>query len=140
MATDDGTIRVFDTGATRDTAQDKLDYEGFLSPLVLHRFAEYMHLHRRQSDGTMRDSDNWQRGIPLTAYMKSMWRHFMDVWTVHRADLVPRDETALCALLFNVMGYLHEVLKARKASAHQQEVPWYVRSVQHSITRQAEGA
>src|SRR5262249_20215749 len=57
--------RIFKTGATRDTDTGKLDYEGFLSPLVLKRYAEYMHQHRVMKDGAMRASDNWQRGIPL---------------------------------------------------------------------------
>ena len=104
-------IRKFDTGATRDADDGKLDFEGFLSPRVLHRFAEYMHHHRKQSDGSLRDSDNWQKGIPRDAYMKSTWRHFMDVWKHHRGLDVEEDlETALCALLFNVQGMLHEVL------------------------------
>ena len=106
--------RVFDSGAMRDTDEGKLDYEGFLSPAVLHRFAEYMHKNRFMEDGTVRDSDNWQKGIPKDAYMKSMWRHFMDVWMLHRGvfggDAIEMDE-ALCALLFNVQGYLHECLK-----------------------------
>ena len=44
--------------------------------------------------------------------MKSGFRHFMDWWMNHRGldSGVPTDE-ALCALLFNVMGYLHEELK-----------------------------
>lgn len=100
-------MRRFDTGATRDTDDEKLDYEGFLSPYALDAFARYMHQHRRQADGTQRASDNWQRGIPREAYMKSAWRHFMDWWRAHRAGEDPTE--ALCALLFNVMGYLHEV-------------------------------
>lgn len=106
---DDGVMRTFSTGATRDTGQDKLDYEGFLSPVVLRAYAEYMHKNRVQSDGSLRDSDNWQKGMPLSVYMKSMWRHFMDVWTAHRQG--KPIVQPLCALLFNVMGYLHEELK-----------------------------
>lgn len=107
-------MRTFDTGATRDSDNGKLDYEGFLSPLVLERYAQYMHQHRNQADGKLRDSDNWQRGLPLTAYMKSLWRHFMDVWQQHRG-LPGRDtiEDSLMAMLFNTMGYAHELLKAR---------------------------
>jgi hypothetical protein len=108
-----GTIRTFDTGATRDTDAGKLDYEGFLSPLALERFAEYMNKNRVQSDGSIRDSDNWQKGIPLTAYMKSMWRHFFKVWRGHRDGHDVTEE--LCALFFNVQGYLHESLKARES-------------------------
>jgi hypothetical protein len=50
--------------------------------------------------------------MPLDVYMKSMWRHFQDVWTLHRgfeAGEVTIDE-ALTAMFFNVQGYLHEVL------------------------------
>lgn len=110
-------IRKFDTGATRDIDFNKFDYEAFLSPYVLERYAQYMHSHRKQSDGTIRAGDNWQKGIPLDAYMKSMFRHFMDVWAIHRKtnNVAKEDlETALVALLFNVSGYLHETVKARK--------------------------
>lgn len=104
-------MRTFETGATRDDDQFKLDYEGFLSPQALESFAAYMHKHRLQADGQMRASDNWQKGMPRDAYMKSMWRHFMDVWRLHRdpnAADCDREE-ALCAVLFNVQGYLHEL-------------------------------
>ena len=57
-------MRNFDTGATRDVDTNKLDFEGFLSPVVLERYAEYMHKNRVQADGNLRDSDNWQKGIP----------------------------------------------------------------------------
>jgi len=108
-------MRTFETGATRDDDSDKKDYEGFLSPAVLYRFAQYMHKNRIQSDGDMRDSDNWQKGIPPDQYMKSMLRHLFDLWLIHRGRSglaeVGDIEEVLCALLFNVMGYLHEELK-----------------------------
>ena len=114
-------IRTFESGATRDLDDKKFDYEGFLSPLVLRRYGEYMHKHRLQKDGSMRDSDNWQNGFGFPVFMKSMWRHFMDIWAIHRGyksldfdgnnvDL----EEALCALIFNAMGYLHEKLVAKE--------------------------
>lgn len=105
-------IRKFRSGATRDREEGKLDYEGFFSPLVLERFAVYMNKHRVQANGELRESDNWQKGIPKEVYMKSAWRHFMDFWKEHRG-LKSRDgiEDALCGLLFNAMGYLHEILK-----------------------------
>ncbi len=105
-------MREFETGATRNLDGDKFDYEGFLSPLALERFAQYMHKHRLQEDGKLRASDNWQRGIPVESYMKSMWRHFFDVWKNYRGYPAEADqEEALCALLFNVMGMLHEIKK-----------------------------
>lgn len=106
--------REFDTGATRGTEEGKPDYEGFLSPLVLQRYGQYMNKHRIQSDGRPRSSDNWQKGIPLNVYIKSAWRHFLDWWLEHRGHSSREGlEDALCGLLFNVMGYLHEKLQAR---------------------------
>ncbi len=109
-------MREFDTGATRNVDDSKYDYEGFLSPLVIERYAAYMHGHRKQADGRLRDSDNWAKGIPKTAYMKSAFRHFMDWWKQHRGyrgqDTL---EDSLCALMFNTQGYLHEILKEKEA-------------------------
>lgn len=116
-------MREFTTGATRNNDTDKFDYEGFISPLVLERYAAYMHKHRLQADGNLRDSDNWQKGIPLEAYVKSGWRHFMDWWKEHRG--LPTSEgleEALCALLFNVQGYLHETLKKRLSATEGGDV------------------
>jgi hypothetical protein len=114
---DDGVLRGFDTGATRDTAEGKLDYEGFLSPAVLQQFARYMNMNRLQSDGKLRDSDNWQKGIPMDVYMKSGYRHFFEWWNIHRRwDKGSRREdidlvAGITGLMFNCMGYLHEWLK-----------------------------
>lgn len=106
-------IRQFSTGATRDTDAGKIDFDGFLSPYALKAFGEYMDRHRHRSDGQLRDSDNWQRGIPPDAYMKSMWRHFFDVWSEHRGISTPAGlKENLCALKFNVDGMLHELVKA----------------------------
>lgn len=110
-------MREFTTGATRDNDDTKHDYEGFLSPLVIERFGVYMTKHREQADGQVRASDNWQKGIPKDAYMKSAWRHFLDWWKEHRG-IGSREglEDALCALFFNVQGYLHEHLKTKSNS------------------------
>lgn len=104
--------RVFASGASRDTDEGKLDFEGFLSPAVLQAFAEHMQKNRLLADGSMRASDNWQKGIPRDQYMKSMWRHFFAVWLKHRTAAPPESAREdLCALLFNVMGVLFEDLK-----------------------------
>lgn len=118
-------IRQFDSGATRDVADHKYDYEAFESPLVLNRFAKYMHKHRKQKDGTIREGDNWQKGIPNKELMKSMWRHVFDVGAILRGYKCyeyydtrtgepknPIDlQEALCAIRFNVNGLLHNLLK-----------------------------
>ena len=108
-------IRQFKTGATRDTNEGKLDFEGFNSPIVEKEFAKYMHKHRFQADGTLRDSDNWQKGIPKDVYAKSLIDHCIDFWLEHRG-FESRDGIidALCGLRFNVNGYLFELLKHKK--------------------------
>jgi hypothetical protein len=116
--------RVFESGASRNSDDGKLDYDGFLSPQVLKSYALYMHKMRYLEDGNLRDSDNWQKGIPKSQYMKSMWRHFMDVWVGRRdiskdigtVDRYTKEERVeqLNALLFNVMGLLYEELNNNK--------------------------
>lgn len=112
--------RTFDTGATRDLSDHKPDYEGFLSVTAFRAYGRYMLGHRKMADGSLRDSDNWQKGIPIDAYMKSLFRHTIDVWDLHRQGdtLLDYDgvtpvtlEEALCGVIFNAFGYLHEVTK-----------------------------
>ena len=114
-------IRKWKSGGKRDTDVGKLDFEGFLSPLVLKRFAIYMNKNRRMRDGSLRDSDNWQKGFgnfeehSITC-MKSLTRHFMDVWGIHRGDEsidVDLDE-ALCGIVFNAMAWLFKILESRQ--------------------------
>ena len=106
--------RKFETGATRNPDVQP-DYEGFFSSLAMRRYGEYMHKNRFRPSGEFRDSDNWQLGIPRPSYMKSMWRHLLDVWLEFRG-YKSRDgiEDALCAIIFNAQGYLHEVLKEKE--------------------------
>lgn len=107
-------MREFGTGATRDLDDNKLDFEGFLSPLALERFAQYMHEHRRTANG-VRASDDWQKGIPLEVYIKSLLRHAHEVWKLHRIGYVDERqmEDALCGVWFNTQGYLLELIKKR---------------------------
>jgi len=111
-------IRKFGTGATRNTDQNKPDYEGFLSPLVIERYGEYMNKHRYQSDKKLRDSDNWQKGFGKEHFkvcMKSLWRHFLDLWTLHRGNKGRETiDEAICGILFNAMAYYHQLLLDRK--------------------------
>jgi hypothetical protein len=111
-------MRKFNTGATRGSDAMKLDYEGFENPFVTERFAEYMDSHRIQADGEPRDSDNWQKGIEQTAYVKSLVRHVQDLRLVWRGGTATDPETGeevsieelLCAIIFNAQGLLFEKL------------------------------
>lgn len=108
------TMRNYKSGATRDDDSNKLSYEGFYSPIVMKRFAEYMHENQTQADGKKRSADNWQKGIPKQDYIDSGYRHFID-WCLEHDGFESREglEKALCGILFNVQGYLFEILKER---------------------------
>jgi hypothetical protein len=116
-------LRHFASGASRDTDEGKPDFSGFLSWEVLGRFGEYMHEHRHMTDGTMRNADDWKRGIPRDVYIQSLFRHFMTFWALHEEVAKDVDATcyeaeheleeALCAILFNAQGYLYERLNGR---------------------------
>jgi hypothetical protein len=114
LSADDGTVRRFESGATRSTG-NKLDPFGFLSPIALHRFSEYMQRHRLQADKTLRDSDNWKKGMPKEEYIRSFIRHALDFWAVTSGEdprfdkSVTDPEEIACAILFNIQGYLHEL-------------------------------
>lgn len=109
-------IRKFESGATRDTAEGKLDYVKALCPLVLKRYVQYLDKHRKMPDGSMRDFDNWKQGIDEAVYHSSSGRHFFDTWLLTEGFTAEDNhgpvelEDALCAQLFNIMGRLHEIL------------------------------
>ena len=113
-------VRQFDTGATRSQDASRIDPEAMLSPVVIERYCTYLTKHRTQPDGSTRDPDNWQKGIPLSAYMKGMWRHMLHLWTRHRGFTINDPGSAenieedLCAVIFNAQGYLFEVLKEKR--------------------------
>lgn len=110
--------RQFATGATRDADHTKLAFSRFLSAFVLKRFAEYMNGKRTSNvpaGQTLREPDNWKKGIPLDAYMDSLFRHVFELWLYHTrgqaADMTPDQvEDTLMAIIFNVQGYAHEFL------------------------------
>lgn len=113
-------FRSFATGATRSADATRYDPEAYLSPIVLEFYCEFMRDNRKMADGSVREGDNWQKGIPLPVYMKGMWRHFLHLWTRHRnfdvqdkaaSDSIEKD---LCAVIFNAHGMLHELLKTKR--------------------------
>ena len=112
-------MREFETGATRDTDEGKNDYSGFLSPLVIRAFGDYMRHHQTQADGTLRGSDNWKQLFGENHYavcFSSLLRHVEDVWLEHEGyDSRDGLDEALGGLLFNVMAYWYAVLLEREA-------------------------
>ena len=123
-------LRTFDTGATRDNVEGKLDYMKALSPIVLRRYVQYLDKHRLQPDGSLRDFDNWKQGIPQEIYHSSGGRHFFDTWllsegyeTEDNHGPVTDIEDTLCAEIFNKMGRLHEILKAKLKHTEKRDEP-----------------
>lgn len=118
---DNGPQQGFATGATRSTDTDKIDYEGHLHPDVLAVFGEYMHAHRTQRDGHARASDNWQEGIPVYRYVKSLIRHAFEFWRMWRGTPVVNPDSGelfrfrdvLSAILFNTFGVIYELQRQR---------------------------
>jgi hypothetical protein len=109
--------RTFSTGANRNSDEGKYDYEGFNNPIVDFSFAKYMHFHRKLEDGTMRDSDNWQKGMPKTEIVKSLIRHVQDIKLIHRGIKVVEDgkevslEHAINGAKFNLNALMLDLLK-----------------------------
>jgi len=107
-----GNNRKFESGASRDNSNDKINPEAALSPIVLEAFCKYMKGKSYLEDGTRRPDDNWQKGIPLDSYMESLLRHTLEAWKQHRTD--GDNKEALMGALFNIQGYLHELLKSNE--------------------------
>jgi len=105
-------MRQFQSGSMRDSDTEKIDPEAALSPLVIQAYCEYVRKHRLQGSQEARGDDNWQLGIPPSSYMKSLWRHLLEAWKYHRGYPVKGTlNDALCAIIFNAQGMLHEKLK-----------------------------
>lgn len=110
---EEGEMRKFETGATRDANTDKLDYKGFLSMIAVNQFAQYMHKNRKQADGSIRGSDNWKLGIPVPAYEESFTRHVFEWLTaLENGDREAAYEIAP-AIFFNLQGWMHEMGKIK---------------------------
>lgn len=106
-------IRQFKTGANRDTSEEKLEYARFMSPLVIKRYAEYMHKNRFLANGDIRDPDNWQKLFGENhqqVCMDSLMRHVMDMWLINDGYEGREDtEEALCGIIFNAMAILYKI-------------------------------
>ena len=112
-------IRTFESGATRDTVEGKLSYRRGLSAIVLRRYLQYLAKHRKQPDGSMREFDNWKKGMDFDVYLDSLLRHDIDLGIMAEGFVAEDNrgqcdiEDLLCAIIFNASGALYELLKVR---------------------------
>jgi hypothetical protein len=113
-------MRTFEGGATRDSSNTKLDFEGFNNPLVDKCYAEYLNKHRQTANG-LRDSDNWQTLFGekhLDVCIKSICRHVVDARLAHRGyDSEQPIIDNLNAIKFNANAYLLKLMLAREQPA-----------------------
>jgi len=70
-------MRQHPKGATRSNDEGKIDY-AHISALADRVWCEYMHEHRIQEDGKLREPDNYKKGMPLKWNIKSFRGHFKD--------------------------------------------------------------
>jgi len=117
-----GNSREFSTGARRDTEEGKLRFHAVLSPWALEAWVDYC---RRHNSQVHRREENWKKGMPLGSFLSSMWRHLHHLWKLHclthamgvaeeewlGAEMRDQMIDALCGVLFNAHGYLHELTK-----------------------------
>ena len=105
-------IRTFDTGAIRDTGDDKEDYIESISWLTMKRYCEYMGIAAKKYG-----RGNWIKGIPVDSYEQSLLRHIQKYIANknYNANLEPEVDH-LSAALFNLQGIIHqeEVEKIKK--------------------------
>lgn len=101
-------ITTYETGAIRETV-GKVDLVEGVSWLAMNRFATYMTgLQTKYGRG------NWKKGIPIEDYERSLARH-LTKYLAHKYDGVDLEPgwDHLSAIMFNVMGILHEEEKAK---------------------------
>lgn len=109
---DNGTLRTFPGGATRDTAEGKPVPWRYGSAVTDKLFGEYMLKHQVQSDGEIRDGDNWKSGFGIAVLDDSLSRHVQDYRLIQEGNShLAREQDVievLCAILFNVQALIKE--------------------------------
>lgn len=97
-------VHDFGTGAVRDSQVGKPDFLDCMSPFAMYRYGEYMAVASAKYG-----AGNWQHGIPVESYLRSLERHLLKLKMQVRYgyDAEPGVDHA-AAIMFNIMGLLHE--------------------------------
>lgn len=115
MLKDSGQRESFDTGAVRDTQDDK-PRPDLISPYFLLRLGRWLGLGAKKYD-----ERNWEKGISNSRCMASLKRHLAG----YERGLT--DEDHLAAVAFNVMAMVHneEMVKLKLLPDSLMDLPWY---------------
>jgi hypothetical protein len=99
----------FESGAIRDSSEEKEDYIESISWLSLMRYAKYM-----KTNENVYGRGNWIKGIPEDNYERSLLRHLQKYLAnkYYGADLESNIDH-LSAALFNLQGLMHEQEKKK---------------------------
>jgi len=95
LTKDSGKRENYETGAVRDTQNNKPRYD-LIPPTALRRLAL---LYARGAEKY--DEHNWTKGIPMSRCIASMMRH------VFQLIMGDKDEDHAAAIIFNVMCIMH---------------------------------
>ena len=112
---DSGTRQSFNTGAVRDTAEDKSRPDLF-SPFAEERVGHWLRL------GALKYAEhNWAKGIPNSRCFASLRRHVMHY---QQGD---KSEDHLAAVIFNAMAIIHneEMIRRGVLPAELDDMPRY---------------
>ena len=91
---DTGDRRGWETGAVRDASEGKAEISQIYPPAI-------MRLAKRGTDGAKKyDSYNFAKGIPLSVYTDSLYRH------LNAYQMLDDSEDHLAAIMWNAMGLM----------------------------------
>ncbi len=98
-------ITKFGTGAIRDSQEGKEDWIETISWTAMKVYAQYMTSKKKQYG-----EGNFKKGIPIESYEKSLVRHLHKyLANKYEGGTEEVDNDHLCAMLFNVIGIIHEL-------------------------------
>lgn len=87
--------RTFNSGARRNSSEGK-HRPDLISPKALSRWGHLM-----ARGAAVHGDRNWEKGIPVSVFQESAWRHLLDYM------LGDREEDHLAGVLFNIGGMIH---------------------------------
>lgn len=100
----------FKSGAIRDSLEGKESYGETISWTAFKRYAQYM-TSKKEKYG----SGNFKKGIDIDSYEDSLMRHYQKYMeNKYEGGQVETNEDHLSAIMFNVMGIMHEEERIKK--------------------------